>query len=60
VSGPQYGPGGCMNLGNTGGCTAWFPCSVFPGGGGTSAQAYDGSCWPGMHGGNGLVSITYG
>ena len=60
VSGPQYGPGGCMNLGNNGNCTAWFPCSVFPGGGGVSAQAYDGSCWPGMHGGNGLVSITYG
>lgn len=60
VSGPQYGPGGCINGSSNGSCTGWFPCSVFPGGGGMSAQAHGQNCWCGTWGGGGLVSITYG
>lgn len=58
VSGPQYGPGGCLN-GSTYGCS-WFPCAVFPGGGGMTAQAYGGNCWCGGWGAGGAVSVTYG
>lgn len=57
VTGPQYGPGGCINGGGCG--CGWHPCSVFPGGGGMSAQSHGGSCWCGMWGAGGLVSITY-
>jgi hypothetical protein len=60
VSGPQLGPGGCINGSANGSCTGWFPCSVFPGGGGHSAQTHGGNCWCGTWGGGGLVSITYG
>lgn len=59
VSGPMIGPGGCINAGGCG-CTAWIPCSTFPGGGGMSAQAHGGNCWCGMWGAGGLVSVTYG
>lgn len=60
ISGPQYGPGGCINASANGSCTGWFPCTPFPGGGGLSAQAHGQSCWCGNWGGGGLVSITYG
>jgi len=58
VTGPIYGPGGCLN-GGTCGC-AWFPCAVFPGGGGMSSQSHGGSCWCGGWGAGGAVSVTYG
>lgn len=60
VAGPQMGPGGCINGSANGSCTGWFPCSVFPGGGGLSAQAHGQNCWCGTWGGGGLVSVTYG
>ena len=57
ISGPFMGPGGCAcgGIGNT-----YFCYSVFPGGGGITAQAYDGACRCGIHGGGGLVSVYYG
>lgn len=60
VSGPMYGPGGCMNGSANGNCTDWWPCAAFPGGGGFAAQAHGGNCWCGGWGAGGLVSITYG
>ena len=57
ISGPLMGPGGCAcgGIGNT-----YFCYAVFPGGGGFTAQAYDGACRCGIHGGGGLVSVYYG
>jgi len=59
-SGPQTGPGGCINGSANGSCTGWFPCTAFPGGGGLSGNAHGGNCWCGSWGGGGAVSVTYG
>lgn len=58
VSGPAVGPGGCITGGF--GCGFWFNNTIFPGGGGMSAQAHSGNCWCGMYGAGGLVSVTFG
>lgn len=59
VSGPIFGPGGCINGTSNGSC-ACFMCAVFPGGGGLSAQAYGGNCWNGGWGAPGAVFVIYG
>lgn len=58
VSGPIFGPGGCIN-GGFPGC-ACFSAAIFPGGGGMSAQAYGGNCWNGGYGAPGAVFVMYG
>lgn len=57
ISGPFFGPGGCMNAGAFG---TLFCGPVFPGGAGLSSQSYGGSCWCGQMGAGGLVVVTYG